>query len=76
MYLVTAALEECINDDASTLSMLKPVWGGDGGSLVDRIMEERQSGDKDMVDDRILRELVYYWKGLAQQGRTLEEAAR
>ena len=57
---VSAVLEECINDDASNLSRLKKVWRGLGGSLEDQIMEE----------------LDRYWKGLAQKGRTLEEAAR
>ena len=54
-------LEECINDDDSTLSMLKRIWSdGAAGNL----------------EGRILEELDHYWTGLAQQGRTLEEAAR
>ena len=58
---VTAVLKECINDNNSSLSMLKRIWSdGAAGNL----------------EGRILEELGHYWKGLAQQGRTLEEAAR
>ena len=58
---VTAVLEECINDNNSNLSMLKRIWSdGAAGNL----------------EGRILEELVHYWTGLAQQGLTLEEAAR
>jgi len=58
---VMAVLEECINDDNSSLSMLKRIWSdGAAGNLEGRIMEE----------------LNHYWTGLAKQGRTLEEAAR
>ena len=56
-----AVLEECINDDDSSLSMVKRIWSdGAAGNLEGRIMEE----------------LNHYWTGLAKQGRTLEEAAR
>ena len=55
-----AVLEECVNDDNSNLSMLKRIWPNEAGNL----------------EGRILEELDHYWKGLAQQGRTLEQAAR
>ena len=55
-----AVLEECVNDDNSNLSMLKRIWPNEAGNLEGRISEE----------------LDHYWKGLAQQGRALEEAAR
>ena len=55
-----AVLKECINDDDSNLSMLKRIWSdGAAGNL----------------EGRILELLLDYWTGLAQQGRTLEEAA-
>ena len=57
---VLAVLEEGINNDDSPLSMLKRIWPNEAGNL----------------EGRILEELGHYWKGLAQQGRTLEEAAR
>ena len=58
---VMAVLEECINDDDSSLSMVKRIWSdGAAGNL----------------EGRILEELNHYWTGLAKQGRTLEEAAR
>ena len=59
---VMAVLEECINDDNSSLSMLKRIWSdGAAGNLEGRISEE----------------LNHYWTRLArEQGRTLEEAAR
>ena len=57
---VLAVLEEGINNDDSPLSMLKRIWQNEAGNL----------------EGRILEELGHYWKGLAQQGRTLEEAAR
>ena len=57
---VTAVLEECINNDNSSLSMLKRIWPNEAGNL----------------EGRILEELGHYWNRLAQQGRTLEEAAR
>ena len=56
---VSAMLEECINDDDSTLSMLRRIWPNAAGNL----------------EGRILEELDHYWTGLAQQGQTLEEAA-
>ena len=60
---VQAAMEECVNDDTSPLSKLRRIWQ-------DGIWQDgKQEG-------RILEELGHYWKGLAQQGRTLEEAAR
>ena len=60
---VAAMMEECVNDDTSPLSKLRRIWQ-------DGIWQDgKQEG-------RILEELGHYWKGLAQQGRTLEEAAR
>ena len=57
---VSAVLEECINDDTSKLSALRKIWSEWAGNL----------------EGRILEELGHYWRGLAQQGLTLEEAAR
>ena len=50
------------NKGSGELHRLKGVWDG---------------GDKnDGVGKRVLGELKKYWRVLAQQGRTLEEAAR
>ena len=55
-------LEEVLNNKDSELHCLQGVWSG---------------GDKDDgVGKRILGELNKYWRMLALQGRTLEEAAR
>ena len=57
---MVAVLEKLLNDEDSRLSQLKPFWKGEGGNLEEIIMEE----------------LDQHWKGVVQQGRTLEEAAR
>ena len=55
-------LEECVWDETSRLFQLRGFW---------------DSGVKDQSPkSKILEELEHYWKGLAQQGRTLEEAVR
>ena len=57
---MVVVLEKLLNDEDSRLSQLKPFWNGEGGNLEEIIMEE----------------LDQHWKGVVQQGRTLEEAAR
>ena len=60
---VTEVLEEGLDDKDSRLSWLgEPIWFG--------------GEKKDGVGKRILGELEKYWMLLAQQGRTLEEAAK
>ena len=59
---VEEMLEECVWDETSRLFQLRGIW--DSGVKVKSIKS------------KILEELEHYWKGLAQQGRTLEEAAR
>ena len=55
-------LEECLLDEKNQLSKLRGIW---------------DSGVKGQSPkSRILEELEGYWKELALQGRTLEEAAR
>ena len=55
-------LEECLLDEKSQLFKLRGIW---------------DSGVKGQSPkSRILEELEGYWKELALQGRTLEEAAR
>ena len=59
---VSGVLEEGLDNEDSDLHCLQGVWFG---------------GDKDDgVGKRILGELNKYWRVLALQGRTLEEAAR
>ena len=53
-------LEECVNDDTRQFSALRKIWPDRAGNFGGRLLEE----------------LTPYWKGLAQQGLTLEEAAR
>ena len=55
-------LEECVSDEKSHLSKLEGIW---------------DSGVKGQSPkSRILEELEGYWRELARQGRSLEEAAR
>ena len=68
---VSAVLEECINDPASRLSRLNKV---NQSSI--NIYFKVWRGLRGSVEDKIMEELSHYWKGLAEQGRTLEEAAR
>ena len=55
-------LEECVSDEKSKLFRLRGIWdsGVRGQSPKSRILEELES----------------YWRKLARQGRSLEEAAR
>ena len=62
MNSVREVVEEELNSEASWLSWLEGVWFG--------------GAREDGVGKRILGELEKYWRLLAQQGRTLEEAAR
>ena len=55
-------MEECVWDEKSRLFQLRGIW--DSGVKVKS------------VKSIILEELEGYWKKLAQQGRSLEEAAR
>ena len=55
-------LEECLWDETSQLFQLRGIW--DSGVKVKSIKF------------KILEELESYWRKLAQQGRSLEEAAR
>ena len=55
-------LEECVWDETSRLFQLRGIW--DSGVKVKSIKS------------KILKELEGYWKKLALQGRSLEEAAR
>ena len=55
-------LEECIWDEKSQFFKLRGIW--DTGVKVKSIKF------------KILEELESYWRKLAQQGRSLEEAAR
>ena len=55
-------LEECVSDAKSELFRLGGIW--DSGV--------RGQSPK----SRVLEELEGYWRKLAQQGRSLEEAAR
>ena len=59
---VSEVLEECVWDEKSRLFQLRGIW--DSGGKVKSIKS------------KILKELEGYWKKLARQGRTLEEAAR
>ena len=59
---VLEVLEECIWDENSRLFQLGGFW--DAGIKVKS------------PKDKILVELESYWRKLAQQGRSLEEAAR
>ena len=55
-------LEECLWDEKSELFKLRGIW---------------DSGVKGKSPkSKILEELEHFWKKLAKQGRTLEEAAR
>ena len=55
-------LEECVSDEKSQLFKLEGIW---------------DSGVKGQSPkSRILEELEGYWRELARQGRSLEEAAR
>ena len=55
-------LEECIRDERRELFKLGKIWG---------------TGDKvNSIKFKILEELEGYWRKLARQGRSLEEAAR
>ena len=59
---VPEVLEECIWDEKSQFFKLRGIW---------------DSGVKGQSPkSRILQELEGYWRKLAQQGRSLEEAAR
>ena len=55
-------LEECLWDEKSQFFQLRGIW--DTGVKVKSIKF------------KILEELESYWRKLAQQGRSLEEAAR
>ena len=71
---VSGVLEEELDNKDSELHRLQGVWFGvpSGSGNVTRF-----GGDKDdAVGERILGELNKYWRMLALQGRTLEEAAR
>ena len=59
---MSEVLEECVSDEKSHLSKLEGIWdsGVKGQSPKSRILEELES----------------YWRELARQGRSLEEAAR
>ena len=59
---VSEVLEECVSDEKRQLFKLRGIWdsGVKGQSPKSRILEELES----------------YWRKLAQQGRSLEEAAR
>ena len=59
---MSEVLEECVWDEKSRLFQLRGIW--DSGGKVKSIKS------------KILKELEGYWKKLARQGRTLEEAAR
>ena len=59
---VPEVLEECLWDETSQLFQLRGIW--DSGVKVKSIKF------------KILEELESYWRKLAQQGRSLEEAAR
>ena len=59
---VSEVLEECVWDERSQFFQLRGIW--DTGV-------KAQS-----PKSKILRELESYWRTLARQGRTLEEAAR
>ena len=59
---VPEMLEECLWDETSQLFQLRGIW--DSGVKVKSIKF------------KILEELESYWRKLAQQGRSLEEAAR
>ena len=55
-------LEECIWDEKSRLFQLRGIW---------------DTGDRvNSIKFKIMEELEGYWRKLAQQGRSLEEAAR
>ena len=58
---MSEVLEECVLDEKRELFRLRGIWdsGVKGQSPKSRILEELES----------------YWRGLAQQGRSLEEAA-
>ena len=59
---VLEVLEECIWDESLQVFKLSIIW---------------DTGDKDnSIKFKILEELEGYWRKLAQQGRSLEEAAR
>ena len=59
---VSEVLEECVSDERSELFKLSIIW---------------DTGDKDnSFKFKILEELESYWRKLARQGRSLEEAAR
>ena len=59
---VLEVLEECLRDQKSKLFKLRGIW---------------DSGVKGQSPkSRILEELEGYWRELARQGRSLEEAAR
>ena len=59
---VLEVLEECIRDERRELFKLGKIWG---------------TGDKvNSIKFKILEELEGYWRKLARQGRSLEEAAR
>ena len=74
---MSGVLEEELDNKDSELHRLKGVWFG-----VVRLPSvsgnvTRFGGEKDdAVGERILGELNKYWRMLALQGRTLEEAAR
>ena len=59
---VLEVLEECVSDEKRELFRLRGIWdsGVKGQSPKSRILEELES----------------YWRWLARQGRSLEEAAR
>ena len=59
---VLEVLEECVWDERSQLFQLRGIW--DTGVKVKSIKS------------KILKELEGYWRKLALQGRSLEEAAR
>ena len=59
---VSEVLEECLWDEKSQFFKLRGIW--DTGVKVKSIKF------------KILEELESYWRKLAQQGRSLEEAAR
>ena len=59
-------LEECLLDERREISKLWAIW--DSGV--------KRESDSQSVKWRILEELEGYWRMLAQQGRSLEEAAR
>ena len=62
-------LEECLLDERREISKLWAIW--DSG-----VKRESDSQSVKSVKWRILEELEGYWRMLAQQGRSLEEAAR